>query len=457
MLVSSRGCRHAQEMVSAPGPTSSTNPWLALQAGVDPAQRVRTLRRAHEAFVRLGTVAGPVRDVVTMSWRRSRQAGVDPDGVGPPIDLVDAELEAYRSGHPLAQVLPILHEVLGGVCDTGDQLLAVGDADGRLLWVEGHLGMLRRAERMNFVAGAWWDERHIGTNAPGTALAVDHAVQIFATEHFNRAAQAWTCVAAPIHEPTTGRLIGTVDITGGDQVANPHSLALVHTAARLAESYLGQHRPASGAAVSVNALGRNEATISRYGRPLILSRRHSEIVALLVGHPEGLTGDQLGLELYGDELNPVTLRAELSRLRLVLGSQVLASRPYRLPVPVDADFTAVARLLGAGALREALSVYRGPLLPTSEAPGIVHLRSRLEHELRTAVLTAPDVSLLEAWAHSPSGMDDLAVWEALAGRLSAGSTRWAMASARVRDLRVDYGLVNGPRHRPATSLQPRRI
>jgi GAF domain-containing protein len=334
--------------------------------------------------------------------------------------------------------------------------MAVSDAGGRLLWVEGHPGVLRRAERMNFVAGAWWDEAHAGTNAPGTALAVDHAVQIFGSEHFSRAVQPWTCSAAPVHDPVTGRLLGTVDVTGGDQVANPHSLALVQAAARLAESYLTQHRPAAGAALSLHALGRDEAALSRYGRPVLLSRRHSEIVALLAGHPEGLTGDQLGLELYGDELNPVTLRAELSRLRLVLGAQVLASRPYRLEVPVDADFLAVTRLLAAGALGEALTGYRGPLLPASEAPGIAALRTRLEHDLRAAVLTATDVSLLDAWARSPSGTGDLAVWEALARRLPARSTRWALASARVRDLRVEYGLVADPRRNHATWLQPRR-
>jgi hypothetical protein len=444
-------------VAGAAGPPFPRNSWLALQVGVDPAEHVGALRRAHEAFISSGAVADPVRDVVTRSWRRSMRAGVDPDHVGPLIDLVDADLEAYRAGHPLARVVPVLAEVLGSVCDTGDQLMAVSDADGRLLWVQGHPGVLRRAERMNFVAGARWDERHVGTNAPGTALAVDHAVQIFASEHFSRAVQSWTCSAAPIHEPGTGRLLGTVDITGGDQVANPHSLALVQAAARLAESYLSQHRPVSDAAVSVHALGRNEAAAARYGRPLILSRRHSEIVALLACHPEGLTGDQLGLELYGDELNPVTLRAELSRLRLVLGPQVLASRPYRLAVPVDADFMAVTRLLAAGALGQALRLYRGPLLPASEAPGIVHLRSRLEHQLRASVLTAPDVSLLEAWAHSPSGTDDLAVWEALARRLPAGSTRRAMALARVRDLMVDYGLVADPPRNHATWLQPRRI
>lgn len=438
-------------------PTTVANPWLALQEGVDPAERVGTLRRAHEMFVRSGTVTDPVRGVVTDSWRRSARAGVDPDAIGAPIELIDADLEEYRAAHPLSRVVPVLREVLDGAYATGDQIMAITDASGRLLWVEGRSATLRRAEAMNFVAGACWDEPHVGTNAPGTALALDHAVQIFAGEHFSRAVQSWTCSAAPIHDPATGRLLGAVDITGGDQVAHPHSLALVQAAARLAESYLAHHPSAGGTGLGLTALGRNEALVTGHGQGSVLSRRHSEIVALLACHPDGLTGDQLGLELYGDELNPVTLRAELSRLRVVLGPHVLASRPYRLLVPVDADFITVTRLLRSGALREALAAYRGPLLPASQAPGIAELRSRLEHQLRAAALAASDVSLLDAWAHTPSGIDDLTVWETLADRLPSGSARRAAAAARVRDLMVDYGLAGDPRHAHATLLQPRRI
>jgi len=55
-----------------------------------------------------------------------------------------------------------------------------------LLWVSGRSGVLRRAERINFVEGAAWDEARAGTNAPGTALRLDTAVQIRVAEHFNR-------------------------------------------------------------------------------------------------------------------------------------------------------------------------------------------------------------------------------------------------------------------------------
>ncbi|HEU5356337.1 MAG TPA: GAF domain-containing protein [Actinocrinis sp.] len=449
------------------------NPWLALEIGADPRRRAGQLRRAHEAFVTGSSIAGPVRPVVADSWRRSAGALVPPDALAP-VDLVDEALEEYRRSHPLAVVMPLLRDLLGTVADDGEHVLAVCDAVGRLLWVEGHAGVLRKAEAMHFVPGASWDEEHAGTNAPGVATAVDHAVQIFAAEHYSSLVQPWTCAAAPIHDPRTGALLGAVDITGGDHLASPQSLALVQATARAAEAHLSALLPPLGPVLvttadsasnprrataehaALQALGRDEALLNVDAKSLRLGRRHSEIVVLLARHVEGLTGDQLCLELYGERtVNPVTLRAELSRLRHLLGPQLLDSRPYRLRVPVEADFLEVSQALDSGAVTEAVRAYRGPLLPESDAPGVARMRDRLATQVRAALLTRRDPDLLDAWTRTAWGDDDLQVWEALLGSLPESSPRRALAAVRVGQLRREYGLREShPQH--ATWLQRRR-
>ncbi|MFD8868699.1 GAF domain-containing protein [Streptomyces sp. NPDC059590] len=430
------------------------NPWLAMASGADPAERVRAVRRAHEEFLTEGAVSPTVRPVVADSWRRSASARVAQDGLAP-IDLADAELEAYRADHPLARVMPLFRELLGTFAQDGAHLLAVCDEQGRMLWVEGHAGVRHQAERMNFVAGARWDERHAGTNAPGTALTVDHAVQIFAAEHYHRAVQPWTCAAAPVHDPHTGRLLGAVDITGGDHLAAPHSLALVQATARAAEGRLAAEAPRpSGPRVRLTALGRDEALLVTDGRRLRLGPRHSEIMVLLAAHPEGLSGDRLALELYGDQADrrsPVTLRAELSRLRRLVGS-LLGSRPYRLCAPVRADVAAVAEELAAGNTHAAARAYAGPLLPLSEAPGVCRMRRIVEDDVRRAVLACGDPELLRWWTRAPWGEDDLEAGEALLAALPAHAPGRASLLPRVRRLRAAYGL--NPGVRPgATSTQ----
>ncbi|MFI1034108.1 GAF domain-containing protein [Streptomyces sp. NPDC020951] len=407
-----------------------TDPWVALEPGADPAERVRILRRAHETFTEAGTVPRPVRAVVADSWRRSARAGVGPDGTAN-VELTDGELGAYRSEHPLARVMPLFRELMGTFAADGEHLLAVCDARGRLLWVEGHAATRRQAGRMNFVPGARWAENAVGTNAPGTAVALDRPVQVFAAEHFIRRVQPWTCAAAPVHDPRTGRVLGAVDITGGNGLTHPHSLGFVQAVARAAEAHLALLAPERPAAETprLTVLGRDEAYLVTGGRRIRLSRRHSEILVLLARHPEGLTGEELLCALYEDEsAPPVTLRAELARLRGVLGPGLLASRPYRLTVGFESDVAVVERRLAAGAVTAAVSAYTGPPLPASQAPAVVRLRSRLADGLRAALIACGDPDLLADWAHSSWGEDDVDVWRALAAARPTAATRARLAS-----------------------------
>lgn len=430
-----------------------TDSWVALEPGTDPVEQVRILRRAHEAFTEAGTVPRPVRSVVADSWRRSARAGVAPDGTAS-VELTDGDLGSYRAEHPLARVMPLFRELMGTFAADGEHLLAVCDAQGRLLWVEGHPVTRRQAGRMNFVPGARWSETAVGTNAPGTAVAVDRPVQVFAAEHFIRRVQPWTCAAAPVHDPRTGRVLGAVDITGGDGLAHPHSLGFVQAVARAAESQLALLTPprAMADAMELTALGRDEAQLLSGGRKIRLSRRHSEILVLLARHPEGLTGDELLCALYEDEsVTPVTLRAELARLRRILGPGLLGSRPYRLTVPVESDVGVVERRLGTGAVTAAAAAYAGPLLPGSSAPAVVRLRHTLADGLRAALIARRDPDLLADWARAPWGEDDLAVWRALATARPTAAVR-ARLEALESELSARPGLLRAAprgRERPA--------
>jgi hypothetical protein len=433
------------------------NGWLA-QVGDDPRERAREIAHAHSAFVaapdHLVAMAGAgpgVRELVAQSWLRSSDARVAQDAEAP-VTLTDAALLAYRAAHPLARVIGVLRQIVGSAAEDGNHLMAVSDAAGRLLWVEGNRAARARAARINFVEGALWDEAHAGTNAPGTALALDHEVQIFATEHFRQTVQAWTCAAAPIHDPVTGRILGVVDLTGGDTVANPYSLALVRVAARACEEALWlppraetAPRPQAGLPTGVpirlQALDRVEGALRLAdGRAVRLTRRHTELLIILTLHQDGLTGDQLADLLHGGcaTSSPTTLRVELTRLRRTVGD-LLSSRPYRLTAPVEADYLDIAAALRRGDLAAAVAGYPGPLLPSSEAPGVVAQRRWLDTQLRASVLADGDPRTIRAWADG-SGFNDLQVWERLAAVAPYGSPERGVALARARELREEYGL-----------------
>jgi hypothetical protein len=421
-----------------------TSPWLAWPRGSDPSALRRTLHTAHESFLATGTPRTAVRDVVLESWRRSVRSGVDPDDAG--TDEYASDVLAYREQHPLATVMPVIRELLVSDAAEADLLVAVADHAGQLLWVEGEPKLRAKAAEMSFVEGSVWSEERVGTNAPGTALAIDHPVQIFAAEHFSHPVQAWSCSAAPVHDPDTGRVLGVLDVTGGHHVAAPQALTLVRAAAAAAEAQLRlcrleqrQRRPAAprepGAPARLRVLG--ETNGGRFWHEDVehrLSLRHTELLLVLAHHPAGLSAEQLAVALSDGESALVTIRAELSRLRRLLGPGVLASRPYRLVAPVVTDLDQLERLLGRGAHRQALAHYPGPVLPRSDAPFVVAVREETRLRLRRALLRHATVDVLLRYAETPEGQDDAEVWAACLLGLPAGSPRRARIHAHLERL-----------------------
>src|SRR3954454_13435709 len=209
--------------------------------------RAQELRHAWERFVEelflhgveeeaRGRAGEPIAD----SWRRSFAAGVDPTGHRLAPGVADeGETQSRWEGHPLAGAAPLIRDCLGAIAFEAEYLIVVSDAEGMLLSIEGSPGVrLRAADSMNFTEGTLWSEPGAGTNAIGTAIAADHAVQVFGPEHFNEVVQRWTCSAAPIHDPDTGRSIGVIDLTGDFSSVHPHSLSVATATARAVDASL---------------------------------------------------------------------------------------------------------------------------------------------------------------------------------------------------------------------------
>ncbi|PZF84456.1 GAF domain-containing protein [Jiangella anatolica] len=424
---------------------------MAWSKGADLSTIARRLRYAHETFVATGRASPDLRPVVADSWQRSVSSGADPAGSRlAPVELTDADLDGYRTAHPLAAVMPVIRNLLVADAADSDLLVAVADHEGRLLWVEGEPLLRRRAEAMHFVAGARWSEQLAGTNAPGTALAIGGPVQIFAAEHFSAAVQPWSCSAAPIHDPRTGAVLGVIDVTGGDHVASPHMLTLVRAAAAAAESELrlqalGPLAPSRSRAVPspagqprLEVLG-TSGRLLRGGAPQPISPRLAEVLLLLSLRPDGLSAEQLAVDLYEREPSMVTVRAELSRLRTLLGAAAVQSRPYRLRVPVGTDLAELTALLTRGDARAALDRYAGPVLPSSQAPRIARLRAETAAALRRVLLDHADAATLLDYAHRHAD-DDLDVWTAAHDRLPAGDPRRSPVASRIELLDAELGL-----------------
>jgi hypothetical protein len=414
------------------------------------AARLSNLRAVHELFVagQVDLDATSLRSVVADSWRRSLATGVDPDRGGAQAASANAAFDDMRTAHPLTSALPIIRRLLIDDAADAGVVVAVTAADGTLLWVEGDREACRKAEAMNFVPGADWSERGAGTNAPGTALALDTELQIRGSEHFSRIVQPWSCTATPVHDPISGALIGAIDLTGGADVASPQTLALIRATGVAIENHLALlhlrqaavAEPAAGARLTVLGADRPQWQATDpdgHSNTTTLTGRHADILVLLSRHPEGLSADHLAMLLDDNDLDTVTVRAEVSRLRRVIGAEFVTSRPYRLLTPIRTDMDDVIDALETGDVDTAVSRYAGALLPQSVSPGVARLRTELSASVRGAVLAAGDLRLLRRWLDSPEGRDDRHGWRALHDQTAPGSVLRAQASGHLAGLDFD--------------------
>jgi len=424
------------------------SPWS--RPPISPETSGLLIARAHEELLAGNEEdrrLNDVRPLVQESWRRSLASLVGPEGL-PSLDLASEELEAYRRAHPLAGVMDMVRALLlPGTAEESGVVVAVGDAAGRLLWVEGDRHIRALTGDMGFVAGANWAEDAVGTSAPGTALTLDRSVQIRGAEHFNRLVQPWSCTAAPVHDPESRRLIGVIDVTGGPEAVTPQAQLLVDATARAIESEIlvarlraQQAPPPKRSAPSralLRILGRDRAMLEVGGETLELSARHAEILLLLAVHREGLSAEALSEAVYGHAAVE-TLRPEMVRLRRALAPVaprlVPASRPYRLPDGLETDAQHVLSLLDRGAHRVALAAYAGPVLPESDAPGVVEVRESVRSALREALLAEAGVDVLLAYADTADARDDEEVLRLCLAMLPARSPKRAGLVARLERL-----------------------
>nr|WP_253647935.1 helix-turn-helix domain-containing protein [Williamsia deligens] len=389
-----------------------------------------------------GVTPAGVRSVVRDSWLRSLRGGADPSSTSP-VDSAAApgDFDGYRATHPMTAVRPMVRSMMvDDITGTG-VVMALTDEHGRLLWVEGDNDARRRAAAIDFVEGALWSEEIAGTNAPGVALAVDSGVQIVGAEHFAQPVQGWSCAAAPVHDPATGHVIGVLDVTGGNAVAAPFALSAVRSVVSAIELHL-RMGAVDLAALGASAAGIAVATVSVLGAdgprwvppdgsPRRLSPRHAEILLLLAWHPEGLNTEQLAMALSEDGVDAVTVRAEISRLRRDLGSDVVLSRPYRAGVPISSDLSEVVDRARRGDIAGALAdLGRGGAAADSHAPGVAAILEEVLADIRGLALAGTGVDGVRAWTESMHGRDDAAAWHALAGRATVDGIEAARARGR---------------------------
>lgn len=221
------------------------------------------------------------------------------------------------------------------------------------------------------------------------------------------------------------RLLSQVHTTGLRVLSGPESVFSPTWATLGGQSF----------SLRLRFLGADVAAVAAGGE-MKLPQRVAEVALALALNPQGISRDALNAFLTPDGHEPFTSGGVRGMLTRVRSNLPVSDVPYRFTVPYAADVLDLREHLAHQRVRQAVALYRQPLLPFSEAPGVIDERERLEEELRQAVLLSRDSDALFELAERLG--DDLETWSAATDALGPNDPRLAVARARVRRLEDSY-------------------
>ncbi len=182
-----------------------------------------------------------VRPLIYKSWIRSNTTGIRPEQFSAP-SLDKARVDEKRV-FDQSEMRRATHACLHHMADLlagAEAMLILTDKDGVILETVGDKSTLTKGGKINLSVGGVWSETASGTNGIGTALWMGKPVYVHGEEHFCEGMKAWSCAAAPIHDPVDRSIIGIINLSGLTSIFRKHNAAFAAALARDIEISLQQ-------------------------------------------------------------------------------------------------------------------------------------------------------------------------------------------------------------------------
>jgi transcriptional regulator of acetoin/glycerol metabolism/DNA-binding CsgD family transcriptional regulator len=221
------------------------------------------LREALGTYFSAGGGGGHVRPEIEASWKRSISAELQPDRFEVPYEPESSDAE--RVGRAAK---PVLERLVQDFASTSMGLVLTDDQGRIVERFVADRSLRSRLDGILLAPGFRYAEQQVGTNAIGTALEQGGPAFVVGGEHFADALTGMACAAAPVVDPTTGSVVGVVDLTCSVRQSQSLMVAVVKQAARdierelvgdpvadrvLLERFSRARRGARGPLVGINA------------------------------------------------------------------------------------------------------------------------------------------------------------------------------------------------------------
>lgn len=168
------------------------------------------------------------------SWFRSQLYGLDRTADDFPRVRQGELADVLASNAGLQQFAQPVIKHLAQKLAEKQSVVILSDATGLVLNTFGDMQSMEKAQRFALAPGNLWSECGRGTNAIGTALAIDDGCEIEGQQHFLTLNQGLYCAAMPLQMPN-GQIAGVLDISGPAHFPHPQTFQWVKAAAKQIE------------------------------------------------------------------------------------------------------------------------------------------------------------------------------------------------------------------------------
>jgi hypothetical protein len=229
---------------------------------------------------------------VRASWRRSQGYGVPPDEVVPVFaGSPDTGSLLFACAHR------VLTDLQSTIANEPVSLMVADPAGFVLARLGGGASIDRALDRVHLAPGFSYAERNAGTNGLGLSLADRAPSLVRAADHWCTDLRGYTCAAAPVLEPATGGLAGSINLTTWSDSSSGLLLGLAQTAAGATSALMAAR---SG------------------GRPVRPAPR-GEVFRVLGGAPAGHDGDPCVSAVWRSAVGAAAAAVAAGRGTVVVG------------------------------------------------------------------------------------------------------------------------------------------
>ncbi|GGC89306.1 sigma-54-dependent Fis family transcriptional regulator [Thalassobacillus devorans] len=304
-----------------------------LQGSYSPSkttERERALQWSWTNFFKKGIEGENIRSLILASWKRSEDYLIDPFETKAPVIVDEYDLEKRKEANKevLTFIRPFMDDLYEIVKGT-NSIIAFSDKDGVVLELHGDKDIKLNASSTNFMVGVNMNEKVMGTNSIGTSLALGHPVQVVGAEHYCKAWHTSHCSTAPINDPQTNEIVGTLTLVGYLKSAHPHSLALVKTASETLVQLLEQqglkheqYMINNYFSAAIESVSDGVIVLNRNGELI----RHNQIASHLLKLPSSVEKKKLKISSIS-HLNPLQKNFQ----KAIQGEDVIIQQQLDLP------------------------------------------------------------------------------------------------------------------------------